>query len=215
VISAINHIRTRRKALRQRFDVAQQMHAIEESCIPSYLHPNLAAAAVAWARLFAAVRLHRLFASSGPVLDFGAASGELAHMLPKGNSYDFVEMDEAMATSLVQANAAAVRRRLEALEPGRYAAIFALDSLEHNEEVGSLVDQLSRGLRGDGVLILSGPTENALYQLGRRIAGFTGHYHKTTIYDIEQEVERRLRLVSRKVLPIGIPLFSVSCWRAR
>ncbi|WP_158930671.1 bifunctional 2-polyprenyl-6-hydroxyphenol methylase/3-demethylubiquinol 3-O-methyltransferase UbiG [Acidisphaera sp. S103] len=211
-MSAIAHIFTRRRELKQRFDVARQMTEIEETCIPSYLHPNLAAAAVAWARLFAAARLHRRFAPAGPVLDFGAASGELAYILPPGTAYDFVEMDEGMARSLTEYNPNAGRHSLEELKPGHYAAVFALDSLEHNDDVDSIVDQICPALGSKGVLILSGPTENALYRLGRRIAGFSGAYHKTTIYDIERKIAQRLRLVSRRTLPVGIPLFSVSCW---
>jgi 2-polyprenyl-3-methyl-5-hydroxy-6-metoxy-1,4-benzoquinol methylase len=214
-MSAIAHVRVRRRALKQRFDVARQMIAIQETCIPSYVHPNLAAAAVAWGRLFAAARLHRRFAQAGPVLDFGAASGELAHILPAENSYHFVENDESMARSLIEGNPQATRRPLERLERGRYAAIFALDSLEHNEDVGAIVDLLLPALRSDGVLIISGPTENMLYRLGRRIAGFSGEYHKTTIYHIEREVGRQFRLLSRRALPIGMPLFSVSCWCAK
>lgn len=213
MMSAISHVVTRRRALRRQFDVARQMSVLEETCVPSYLHPNWAASGVAWARLFAAARLHKRFAPSGPVLDFGAASGELAHILPPDVSYEFVELDEGMAKSLSQNNASAVRRFLPDLEPGRYAAIFALDSLEHNDDVGALVDQIIPALRPDGVFILSGPTENALYRLGRRIAGFSGEYHKTTIYDIEREVTKRMRLLSRRALPAGMPLFSVSCWR--
>jgi SAM-dependent methyltransferase len=189
------------------------MDVIEETCIPSYLHTNLAAAGVAWARLFAAARLYRTFTKPGPVLDFGAASGELAHVLPAGVKYDFAEIDEGMAKALIESNSDATRYAIETLQPGRYAAIFARDSLEHNDHVGKILDQLLPALRADGILILSGPTENALYRLGRRIAGFSGAYHKTTIYNIEQEASRRLKLVSRRALPIGMPLFSLSCWR--
>lgn len=215
LIAALAHVRNRRRSLAQRFDVARQMSAIEETCIPSYLHKNPAAAAVAWMRLFAAARLHRRFAPSGPVLDFGAASGELAHVLPPGTPYEFCELDDRMARALLDGNPSAVRHRLDALEPGRYAAIFALDSLEHNDNVGAIVDQLRPALRSDGVLILSGPTENWLYRLGRRIAGFSGAYHKTTIYHIERDVAERLTLIRRRTLPPGMPLFSVSCWRLR
>jgi hypothetical protein len=208
MMSAIAHVRTRRRALKQRFDVVRQMAAIEETCIPSYLHSNLAAAAVAWARLFAASRLHRQFAPAGPVLDFGAACGELAHILPPGVAYDFVEVDETMAKSLVEGNPTAERCSLADLGPGRYAAIFAL---EHNDDIGAIVDLP----RPNGLLIPSGPTENALYRLGRRIAGFSGAYHKTTIDHLEQEDRDFLRLISRRAFPVGTPLFSISCWRAK
>ena len=72
MLAEIAHIQTRRIALRARFDVRRQMRAIEETCIPSYLHPNVAAAGVAWMRLFTAARIFRDRAPKGPVLDFGA-----------------------------------------------------------------------------------------------------------------------------------------------
>lgn len=213
MIEALKHIRDRRAVLRSRFDVKRQMEAIEETCIPSYLHPNFAAAGVAWRRLFAAVDIYRRTAPQGPVLDFGAASGELAHLLGPTTSYEFVEIDEAMAGELCRHNPKAIRRTLEDLEPNRYAAIFALDSLEHNEDVGALVDQLRPALRDDGVFILSGPSENAIYRLGRQIAGFSGAYHTTTIYDIEQEFSLRMTRLGRQRQPFGLPLFSISWWR--
>jgi 2-polyprenyl-3-methyl-5-hydroxy-6-metoxy-1,4-benzoquinol methylase len=215
LIDALRHITKRRRALRQRFDVARQMREIEETCIPSYLHGNLAAAGMAWARLFTASNLYRRFALAGPVLDFGAASGELAYLLPPDMPYEFVEADEAMARGLLNSDRRAKRHDLERLEPGRYAAVFALDSLEHNEDVGAILDRLLPSLRPDGVLILSGPTENWLYRLGRRIAGFQGGYHKTTIYQIERAVAEHMRPLERTTLPRGLPLFSISCWRSR
>jgi hypothetical protein len=118
-----------------------------------------------------------------------------------------------MVRSLQRGHPEAVRHSLESLPSSQYAAIFALDALEHNHNVAEIVDLLVASLRSDGVLIISGPTENSLYKMGRRIAGFSGHYHKTTIYDIERIVEQRLRLERRRVLPLGVPLFSISCWR--
>jgi hypothetical protein len=75
-----------------------------------------------------------------------------------------------------------------------------------------LLEILVRKLAPGGVLILSGPTENGLYRLGRRIAGFDGHYHETTIYHIEAVAERLLRRVAvRSVLPLA-PLFRITSW---
>jgi 2-polyprenyl-3-methyl-5-hydroxy-6-metoxy-1,4-benzoquinol methylase len=213
MIAEIAHIQARRAALRVRFDVSRQMEAIEETCIPSYLHPNVVAAGVAWMRLFTAARIFREQAPRGPVLDFGAASGELAHLLPADVEYEFVEVDEARAASLQTGDVVATRRQLEMLAHKKYAAIFALDSLEHNENVSEIVDRLIPALRSDGLFILSGPTENAIYRLGRRIAGFSGGYHKTTIYDIENEFSKRLKLAGRQTQPFGLPLFSITWWR--
>jgi 2-polyprenyl-3-methyl-5-hydroxy-6-metoxy-1,4-benzoquinol methylase len=212
-VGAIKHTHARRKLLRKQFDIQASLTEIEETCVPSYTHRNWLAAAVAWARLYAAARLFRRLAPAGPILDFGAATGELGHLVAALAQYEFVEADELMARTLLQGQPNARRRSLTELPSRYYATIFALDSLEHNDDVSSIIARLCAALRSDGVLILSGPTENVLYRLGRRIAGFRGGYHKTTIYEIENIVRQRMTSVSRKLVPQGLPLFSVSCWR--
>lgn len=207
-------VKARRAALKRHFDVVRQFEAIEESCVPSYVHANPAAAMVAWVRLAAAAALYRRHAPAGPVLDFGAATGEIFHVLrPTGDriDYHFIEGDDLLARALAADIPAAVRE--SQVEPGRYGAIFALDSLEHNDDYAELLTTLAAGLRPGGVLILSGPTESWLYRLGRRIAGFSGHYHKTTIFDIERVAERHLALKAARTLPLPLlPLFRVSVW---
>jgi len=208
-------MRERRAALQRRFDAKKMFAEIEESCIPSYVHPNLAAAFVAWSRLFAAADLYRRFGPPGPVLDFGASTGELKHVIGSDAPYAFVEGNDALAKALTTEAPDATRHQLDALPQGRFAAVFALDSLEHNHDVGAILDLLIASLAPAGVLILSGPTENALYRLGRRISGFTGEYHHTTIYDIEKLTAQRLELMHRQRTPFGLPLFSLSAWRRR
>ena len=189
------------------------MQELEESCVPSYLHPNPLAAGVAWWRLFAAVDMYKKLGRAGPVLDFGAGSGELRHLLGTGaTEYAFIEADERLAQRLEATSGEVTREVLDSLPDGKFAAIFALDALEHNEDVGSIIDALSVGLRADGILVISGPTENALYRLGRRIAGFSGHYHVQNIHQIEAIAEGRLRRLDRRRVPFGVPLFSLSVW---
>jgi SAM-dependent methyltransferase len=212
-LRALRHIAARRAALAREFDVGRHMERIEESCVPSYVHPNLLAAGAAWSRPYAAAALYREFAPPGPVLDFGAATGEVAELLEAAVPYEFVETDDLVARSLRRRRPLAVRRGLAELEPRRYAAIFALDSLEHNDDYAELLGRLAAALAPGGVVILSGPTENGLYRLGRRIVGFTGHYHKTTIADIERAAAGLLSLCKRRIEPWNLPLFAVSCWR--
>ena len=210
---ALSLVKRRRAALGRRFDVGRAVAELEESCVPSYLHSNWAAALVAWSRLFAAAALFRRFGRAGPVLDFGASTGELRHVLGPGAAYGFVEGNEALAEALRAEFPDAARFDLDALPPAHFAAVFALDSLEHNRDVGAIFDMLAAALAPGGVLILSGPTENALYRLGRRISGFTGEYHHATIYDIERLAAERMTLVHRRRTPLGVPLFSLSVWR--
>ena len=76
-----------------------------------------------------------------------------------------------------------------------------------------LLGQLATKIKPGGVMILSGPTENALYRLGRKIAGFDGHYHTTTIHHIELAAAQHMSLLERRRAPFGVPLFSISAWR--
>ena len=207
-------IRERRAALRQHFDVVHQFEALEESCVPSYLHKNPIASGIALWRLALAAKLGARLAPVGPILDFGASSGELWHLLGRPDGYAFVEAYDIVANCLQKYNQKATRKTIEALPERHYAAIFALDSLEHNDDVGALLDRLSECLADKGVLILSGPTETWLYRLGRKLVGFDGHYHKTTIYDIENLAALRFKRLATRSLPLpGIaPLFRLSVW---
>lgn len=206
-------IKNRCSVLKACFDLNSLYEELEESCIPSYCHPNLLLAAVAWWRLIAASELYRNFASPGPILDFGAATGELYHFLPPENTYHFIERNILLSSALRSFNPSAKPESLEGLPPARFSAIFALDSLEHNVDVPSIIDQLYASLQNDGFMVVSGPTENMLYRFGRRVAGFSGHYHKMTIYDIETLLNKSLK---RRYLisgPFHLPLFRVSVWQ--
>jgi len=68
-------------------------------------------------------------------------------------------------------------------------------------------------LRPDGRMIVSGPTESWVYRLGRRIAGFQGPYHMTTIHHIERALGERLARLTVRCLPPVLPLFRISVWR--
>jgi 2-polyprenyl-3-methyl-5-hydroxy-6-metoxy-1,4-benzoquinol methylase len=214
MFARLSHVRQRRRALRERIDAFGAFETWEETCVPSYVHPNRAAAAVSWWRLFVAAELAEAHMVPGPVLDFGASVGELAHVLPaKAHPYWFVEQ-EAPAIAMLRAMVPdGVHTTLEGAPDDTFAAIFALDSLEHNTSYGELLDALASKLRPDGVLILSGPTENALYKLGRRVAGFDAHYHETNIHAIEERAAASYQHVRTRTVPLGMPLFRISVWK--
>lgn len=214
MFSQLKHIRRRRDDLRRNIDVVKTFELWEESCVPSYVHRNWAAAYVSWVRLFRAAALARVSVPNPRrVLDFGSSVGELGHLVSKqGEGYEFIEEDDHSVDYLQSRLPKARRVTLEAAEDEAYDQIFAIDSLEHNTNFAELLEILVRKLAPGGVLILSGPTENGLYRLGRRIAGFDGHYHETTIYHIEAVAERLLRRVAvRSVLPLA-PLFRITSW---
>ena len=207
-----NAIAERRSALRAHFDVKRQFEEIEESCVPSYVHANKAAAWVAWRRNKVAAKLYDQYAPAGPILDFGAATGEVAQLIRKRGPYHIIEQDDLLAAACAKWQEIH-RTTLEKAQPGAFAAMFALDSLEHNENIPVLVAQLMLLLRPDGVFILSGPTETGLYKLGRRLAGFSGHYHHSNIFDIEEIVSKHCRMLEARRVPLLPALFRVTAWQ--
>jgi 2-polyprenyl-3-methyl-5-hydroxy-6-metoxy-1,4-benzoquinol methylase len=215
-MKVLSHAFRRRRSLRRSIDVEVAFEQWEESCVPSYVHPNPLAAYVSWKRLFVAADLARqLLGRPARVLDFGSSVGELSHILDHAGDYEFVELDDASAEFLLAQNGRARRRELSDVPLASYDAIFAIDSLEHNENYRELLGELAGRLAPGGVLVLSGPTENVLYRLGRKIAGFKGDYHVTTIYDIEREATAFLDLVEVRTVPFGISLFRITGWRRR
>lgn len=180
--------------------------------VPAYCHANLLAAGVSWWRLLAARTLSGDVAARGPLLDFGASTGELYHLLGGPDAYHFVEQNELVAGHLTRAVPAARRLRLEELPPARFGTIFALDALEHDAEPEASAERLAAALAQGGLLVVSGPTESALYRLGRRIAGFRGHYHQRSVYDVERILAEHLRRRARADVPPLLPLFRLSSW---
>lgn len=208
------HIRRRRQELRRSIDVKAAFEQWEESCVPSYLHGNPLAAYVSWRRLFEAAHMaNALIPRPRRVLDFGSSVGELSHILHYAGDYEFVEIDDASARYLQLQNKRARRLSLNDAPAGAYDAVFAIDSLEHNENYADLLGELVARMAPAGILVLSGPTENLFYRLGRWIAGFEGHYHHTNILDIEREARRNLQLIASRTVPFGIPLFRVTAWK--
>ncbi len=66
-------------------------------------------------------------------------------------------------------------------------------------------------LKPNGQLVVSGPTENFLYQIGRKIAGpeYSGAYHERGIAEIKRELKRLARVEHIATLYQPIPLFEV------
>ena len=82
VVRKLLHLRHRRAIVRDRSLDQLAGEVLEESCLPSYTHPNIFAAFTEWWRLFAAVELFEALRGTGqgPILVFGSWTGELRHL---------------------------------------------------------------------------------------------------------------------------------------
>ena len=210
----IAHMRSRRADLQRSIRYEKVFSTWEETCVPSYCHRNRLAAGVSWLRLFEAADLAARFAPQAQrALDFGASVGELGHIISdRIIRYDYVEQNDEAAAFLESRLPEARRVSLDATPDSLYDWVFAIDALEHNDNFAELLAQLGGKLAECGVLVVSGPTENWLYRLGRRISGFSGAYHKTTIYAIEDAACRTMRQLGRTTILPVLPLFRVSAW---
>jgi 2-polyprenyl-3-methyl-5-hydroxy-6-metoxy-1,4-benzoquinol methylase len=81
--------------------------------------------------------------------------------------------------------------------------IIALDSLEHVDNLDKILLKMKYLLKPEGRLLISGPTENLFYRLGRTIVGFSGNYHLRSIYDIKKIVKKHFQI--RSIKRIGLP----------
>lgn len=85
--------------------------------------------------------------------------------------------------------------------------IISLEVLEHVDDLQATVLLLESKLNQNGKLIVSGPTENRFYGMLRKIAGFSGEYHKRDIYQIVDQICAIGFNISRKrTIPLPKPL---------
>jgi 2-polyprenyl-3-methyl-5-hydroxy-6-metoxy-1,4-benzoquinol methylase len=169
-----------------------------------------------WRRLEALLSLSRA-AGRNRVLDFGGGNGVLAPTLSRlyrevvcvDLRTEMVE-EVARAEGLTNVSAHAGDLASLALPEGHFDTIVAADVLEHVRELEPLAMELRRLLVLDGELLVSAPSENRFYELGRRVFGYTkpeDHHHTAT--HIERIVARLLPLARRRFFPFGMAPLAV------
>jgi 2-polyprenyl-3-methyl-5-hydroxy-6-metoxy-1,4-benzoquinol methylase len=196
---------------------AEHKSYYDDGAFPSYTHRNKLIRWIFWRRIFSALSLEDNFCNKS-VLDFGCGGGVIFGYL---NAYDceITGCDNRYASfnrELVKKLdiRAVIYEDLTEIRNRKFDYVFALDVLEHVDDVASIIDRFYELSHDKTIVILSGPTENYLYKIGRYIAGFSGHYHKSNIYAIENEFrEKGYKMKSmRRLFPV-FTLFKISSWR--
>lgn len=193
---------------------------LDEAGFPAYSHPNAVINWLFWQRLCTAMTYIEKNAPYEKVLDFGCGSGVMlpflaqhsrhvtatdADLLPLERVTKYIPLAENV--QVLDANQVSISR----LTPTSFDVITALDVLEHVNDLPTLVSQLLNLLKPGGRFVVSGPTENILYQMGRKLAGpeYSGDYHKRGIAEIKQELSKHCRVEPIATLYWPIPLFEV------
>jgi 2-polyprenyl-3-methyl-5-hydroxy-6-metoxy-1,4-benzoquinol methylase len=198
--------------------IREKSAILDEAAFPAYAHRNPLIDRIFWGRLAAAEKFLAT-KSLKSVLDFGCGSGIMSYIM-SGFAKLVVATDIEPATFNRMQQAVSFPRNVVfttvpelASETYRrsFDAIIALDVLEHIEDLTGILGQFEKLLRPTGVVVISGPTESALYRLGRRIAGkrFTGDYHVSNVGKIEAECRRHGSIQPIATLYPVLPLFKV------
>lgn len=186
----------------------------DEMAIPSYLHSNPALRWMAWRRVAVVGQLLReRCPRGGRVLDYGCGTGVLFETaLERAGEVVGVDLVLDAARMWKQKrglDAVALLEPAQAMasvEAGSVDVVVAAEVLEHIDEPEEVLSFFRRVLRPEGVLIVSLPTENALYRFGRRLAGFSGHYHDHNAATVAGRIEGAgFRLLAASSIPLPGP----------
>lgn len=201
--------------------------ARSEAAFPAYAHQNPLIDWLFWQRLQIAEQLCLRYKNlrvaepnqSIDLLDFGCGSGVFSHLMQtQGFQVTALDIDltphQFLRSSLdFHQNIAWYEGDIKQLvarqdlRPDSFDYICALDVLEHLVDLKQVLVQFKTLLKPNGLLVVSGPTETPLYQLGRKIAGkaFKGDYHLYTIADIKAQTQQLFKIRQCRRL-IGFPL---------
>ena len=193
---------------------------LDESGFPAYSHPNSLINWLFWQRLRTAMNYIEKHAPYENVLDFGCGSGVMLPFLTQ-HSRQVTAMDidllplESLKKHIPLAENVRVldanQTSLSLLTPKSFDLISALDVLEHVDDLSTTLSDLLHLLKAGGRLLVSGPTENTFYRIGRKLAGpeFSGAYHERGTAEIKRELARLACVRQIATLYWPAPLFEI------
>lgn len=208
-----------RAAIREVLSKAE-VGRLDEAAFPAYSHPNPIINWLFWQRLRRTMAYIEEQGPVGNVLDFGCGSGVLLPFLATRAQYVLaadIDMEPLSRMRGALALPESVHTfdtsttALSTLPPHSFDLITALDVLEHVDDLPATLDTLLSLLKPGGKLIVSGPTENIFYRIGRTLAGkeYSGHYHERGIAEIKREIEKKSPIEHIATLYWPLPLFEL------
>jgi 2-polyprenyl-3-methyl-5-hydroxy-6-metoxy-1,4-benzoquinol methylase len=193
---------------------------LDEAGFPAYSHPNPFINWLFWQRLRKVMDYIETSASYENILDFGCGSGVMLPYLSQvSRQVTAVDIDllplERIQKHIPTASNVQVfdlnKTNLASLPQNSFEVIIATDVLEHVADLPRTFEELFKLLKPNGRVVVSGPTENILYQIGRKLAGpeYSGAYHERGIGEIKKEIERFAHIERIATLYWYLPLFEV------
>jgi 2-polyprenyl-3-methyl-5-hydroxy-6-metoxy-1,4-benzoquinol methylase len=218
--SEFNAYKSRYRAAIRKVLSESERGRLDEAGFPAYSHPNPVINWLFWQRLRTAMNHIQRSAPYDAILDFGCGSGVMLPFLAEQGDHvtafdiDLLPLERVEPHIPLAANVTVLdgnQSPLAQLPPHTFDLINALDVLEHVDDLPGTLAQLINLLKPGSRLVVSGPTENILYQIGRKLAGseYSGAYHERGITEIKRELGRLARIEHIAMLYHPIPLFEI------
>lgn len=193
---------------------------LDEAAFPAYSHRNPIINWLFWQRLRKVMEHIQRPTPYARVLDFGCGSGVMLPYLSQISSQvtamdvDLLPLERVQAYIPLSSNVEvkdATKNNISDLPANSFDLVIALDVLEHVKDLPRTLNELLALLKQGGQLIVSGPTENILYRIGRKVAGpeYSGAYHERGIAEIKHELMHISRIEPIATLYWPIPLFEI------
>lgn len=193
---------------------------LDEAGFPAYSHPNPLINWLFWQRLRTAMDFIGGNAPYENILDFGCGSGVMLPFLAQiskqvtAMDMDLLPLERVRKFIPLAANVQVMdagRTAIRDLPADSFNIIVALDVLEHVRNLSVTLNELMACLAPGGRLVVSGPTENILYQIGRKLAGpeYSGDYHERGIAEIQRELAGIATVTRIATLYRPFPLFEI------
>lgn len=193
---------------------------LDESGFPAYSHRNPLINWLFWQRLRVAMDYIEMDAPYEHILDFGCGSGVMLPFLCGISTrvtamdidllpFERISRQRAFPTNLTVHDANEVT--LKDLPAASCDLIIATDVLEHVNDISGTLADMHALLKPGGQIVISGPTENILYKIGRMLAGpeYSGDYHERGILEVRDMVAEQMELIHIATLYWPIPLFDI------
>ena len=193
---------------------------LDEAAFPAYSHPNLVINFLFWQRIRKVIDFLEENAPYDLALDFGCGSGVMLPFLGQACArviaidIDLYPLETVKPYITLPENIEFRDARdtfLGDLPSSSFDVIIALDVLEHVEDLNQTLADLCKLLRTGGRLVVSGPTENPAYKIGRLLAGpeYSGEYHERSVRDIKKALSAFMNVKKIATLYYPIPLFEI------
>ena len=192
---------------------------LSEAALPAYAHKNPIIDYIFWRRLSLVVEfINKNVNSNSAILDFGCGTGVVSYELAK-KGFNLTSIDLDLSPLKLLKSKINYPSNINFIENDfltmnfdsqQFEAIIALDVLEHIplEILPEYLKKFDLLLKPNGYIIVSGPSENLLYKIGRKIAGndFTGHYHETNITKIKNvfKLNFKVNLIAKLIWPFTL-----------